>query len=65
MINRAKERIVLTGGTWFLGKYLQKELHGRGVPEKNILISIIDDYDITKEVNVIRMYDDMAPTVII
>jgi len=30
-----------------------------------LFIPLIDDYDLTKEANVIRMYDDMAPTVII
>jgi len=35
------------------------------VPKENLFIPLIDDYDLTKEANVIRMYDDMAPTVII
>lgn len=29
-----------------------------------MLIPLIDDYDLTKEANVIRMYDDMAPTTV-
>lgn len=59
------ERIVITGGAGFLGRHLQKELLSRGAPQENLLIPFIDDYDLTKEANVMRMYDDMAPTVVI
>ncbi len=44
---------------------MQKALLSRGVPKGNLLIPLIDDYDLTKEANVIRIYDDMTPTVII
>ncbi|MCK4851439.1 MAG: GDP-L-fucose synthase, partial [Phycisphaerae bacterium] len=60
-----QERIVLTGGAGFLGCHLQKELLGRGVPEENLLIPLIENYDLTKEADVTRMYDDMQPTVVI
>jgi GDP-L-fucose synthase len=60
-----EERIVITGGAGFLGKFLQKRLKGLGVPEERILIPLIDDYDLTRERDVIRMYKDMAPTVVI
>ncbi len=60
-----KERIVITGGAGFLGCHLQKELLSRGIPEKNLLIPLIEDYDLTKESEVIRMYDQMHPTVVI
>jgi len=53
-----KERIVITGGTGFLGCYLQKEFQNSFVP-------LHSDYDLTKEDDVIRMYDDMRPTVVI
>lgn len=33
--------------------------------KENLFIPLIDGYDLTKEASVIRMYDDMAPTVII
>jgi len=59
------ERIVITGGAGFLGRYLQKELLNRGTPQQDLLIPIIDNYDLTKEADVIRMYNDMAPTVVI
>ena len=65
VINFAGERIVITGGAGFLGQHLQKELLNRGVPHENLSIPLIHDYDLTKEADVIRMYDDMTPTVVI
>lgn len=64
-INLAGERIAVTGGAGFLGRYLQKELLGRGLPRENLFIPLINDYDLTSEADVIRMYADMAPTVVI
>ncbi len=64
-MNLTTERIVLTGGAGFLGKHLQQELGDRGVPPKNLLIPRIEEYDLTSEAAVIRMYDDMKPSVVV
>jgi GDP-L-fucose synthase len=60
-----QERIVITGGAGFLGKHLQHELKRRGVPTQSLLVPTIEGYDLTNEVAVVRMYDDMKPTVVI
>jgi len=65
MIDFANERIVITGGAGFLGQHLQKELLYRGAQQENLLIPLIEDYDLTKEADVVRMYQDMNPTVVI
>ena len=61
----SQERIVVTGGAGFLGKHLHQELLTRGVWPENLVVPRIEDYDLTKEDNVVRMYDDMSPTVVI
>lgn len=61
----SQERIVITGGAGFLGLHLQKELKRKGVSEGNLLIPTIEEYDLTKEADVICMYDDMSPTTVI
>ncbi|MCK5175782.1 MAG: GDP-L-fucose synthase, partial [Planctomycetes bacterium] len=46
--------------------HLQEELAAaRGVKKENMLIPHIEDYDLTAEADVIRMYDDMTPSVVI
>ena len=60
-----KERVVITGGAGFLGKYLQQKMLDRGLGKENLLIPLIEDYDLTKEDDVIRMYEQMRPTVVV
>jgi len=61
----AHERIVVTGGAGFLGRHLQQEMLSRGAAPEDLLIPRIEDYDLTSEAAVIRMYQDMKPTVVI
>ncbi len=65
MIDLKKQRIVITGGDGFLGKHLQAELLGGGVPEENILVPLIDQFDLTREDDVAKMYRQMQPSVVI
>lgn len=65
MMDLTKERIVVTGGAGFLGKHLQKELQSRGVQAQSLLVPTIEQYDLTSEAAVARMFDDMKPTVVI
>ena len=61
----SRQRIVITGGAGFLGKHLQKALVAAGAREESLLVPLIEDYDLTTERDVERMYADMTPTVVI
>ena len=64
-MNLARQRIVITGGAGFLGRRLQACLLDRGVPAANLRVPTIDQYDLTHEADVARMYATMDPTVVI
>ncbi len=46
-----------------MGKHLQADLSKRGA--KSLLVPLKKDYDLTQEAEVVRMYDDMKPSVVI
>ncbi len=56
-------RIVVTGGAGFLGGYVTDGLCKRGC--KHILVPKIEDYDLVKSEDIIRMYNDMKPDIVI
>ncbi len=56
-------RIVVTGGAGFLGGYVTEGLRRRGC--KNILVPKIENYDLVKLEDIIRMYEDMKPDIVI
>jgi len=64
-MNLAEERIVVTGGAGFLGRHVCRELRHRGVPEDRILVPRRRHYDLTREADVVRLYEDMRPTVVL
>ncbi|MCI0498750.1 MAG: GDP-L-fucose synthase [Planctomycetales bacterium] len=59
------KRIVITGGDGFLGRHLQEKLRSRGIHPSQVLIPLIKDYDLTKEADVVRMYETMRPDIVI
>lgn len=65
MMDLTKEKIVITGGAGFLGRFIQKRLKDIGVAGEQIFIPLIEDYDLTCETDVARMYTDMKPSVVI
>jgi len=56
-------RVVVTGGAGFLGSYVIKGLQKRGC--KDIGVPKIEDYDLVKMNDIVRMYDDMKPDIVI
>ncbi|MHC4658325.1 MAG: GDP-L-fucose synthase family protein [Planctomycetota bacterium] len=56
-------RVVVTGGAGFLGGYVTKGLQKRGC--KNILVPKIEDYDLVNTNDIVRMYEDMKPDIVI
>jgi GDP-L-fucose synthase len=56
-------RIVVTGGAGFLGGYIIGGLQKRGC--KNILVPKIEEYNLVNPADVISMYDDMKPDIVI
>lgn len=59
----ANKRVVVTGGSGFLGRVVCRRLAERGC--RAILVPRRTDYDLTTEDGARRMYDDMAPEVVL
>jgi len=64
-VDWATDRVVVTGGAGFLGTFVCEGLRRRGVSDDRILIPRRKDYDLTVEADVLRMYEDMQPDVLI
>ncbi len=58
-----ERRIVVTGGAGFLGNFVTEGLRNRNC--KNILVPKIEDYDLVNLKDIIRMYEDMKPDIVI
>ena len=56
-------RVVVTGGAGFLGSYVIEGLQKRGC--RNILLPKIEEYDLVQMNNIVRMYADMRPDIVI
>ncbi len=65
MLNLTQKKIVVTGGAGFLGRFVLEKLKQRGVAEENIFVPRRNDYDLTQEEAVIRLYDEAQPEVVI
>jgi GDP-L-fucose synthase len=57
------KRVIVTGGAGFLGSYVVEKLKERGC--NNIFVPLVEDYDLTKEKNVIRLYQDYPDDIVI
>ena len=57
------KRVIVTGGAGFLGSYVVEKLKERGC--NNIFIPLVEDYDLTKEKNIIKLYQDYPADIVI
>lgn len=65
MIDWSSARVCVTGGAGFLGQAACAKLYERGVTEDRLFIPRRKDYDLTLEADVVRMYEDSKPDVVI
>jgi len=57
------KRICITGGAGFLGSHLIENLKSKGC--ENIFVPHIENYDLTTEKDIIKMYQDAKPDIVI
>ena len=57
------KRITITGGKGFLGKHLIRALEARGC--KNILVADLPDYNLIRQEDIRRLYDEQRPDIVI
>ena len=57
------KRVVVTGGAGFLGRFVTEGLRARGCRE--ILVPLVEDYDLVKMADVVRMYEILRPDIVI
>jgi len=62
-MNIKNKRICITGGAGFLGSHLIENLKSKGC--ENIFVPHIEDYDLTTEKDIIKMYQDAKPDIVI
>jgi GDP-L-fucose synthase len=58
-------RICVTGGAGFLGAHIIERLLAEGAARENIFVPLIEDYDLTREADVVRLYDTARPDLVI
>ncbi len=57
-VNWKDQRIIITGGSGFLGKHIVQSLHARGVDDNQIFIPRSANYDLTEKDACVSLYND-------
>jgi GDP-L-fucose synthase len=58
-------RLTITGGAGFLGSFVVDRLIAEGARSENLFIPRRAQYDLTREQDVVRLYDDARPDVVL
>ncbi|WP_428390107.1 GDP-L-fucose synthase family protein [Mucisphaera sp.] len=64
-MNFTTDRFVVTGGAGFLGRAVCQKLKERGVTDDRLFVPRRKDFDLTVEADVVRMYEQAKPDVVI
>ncbi|MBI4095152.1 MAG: GDP-L-fucose synthase [Candidatus Liptonbacteria bacterium] len=64
-IRLADKKILVTGGSGFLGSHLIHELTSRGVPGTNLFSPRMEEYDLTKKGSYGEAFQKFAPDIVI
>jgi GDP-L-fucose synthase len=62
MIDLAGKRVVVTGGSGFLGRHVVQALESRG---STVLVPRKAQFDLTREPDVVRMFAEMRPEIVV
>jgi GDP-L-fucose synthase len=65
MLDLTHERLLVTGGSGFLGRVVCDQLRQRGVPGYNIIVPRSSAFDLTQRSDVERLYAEAKPSVVI
>jgi GDP-L-fucose synthase len=60
-----KQHICVTGGAGFLGSHVIERLVTEGAARESIFIPLIEEFDLTREADVVRMYELARPDIVI
>src|SRR3972149_6206720 len=59
------KRIIITGGGGFLGSFVLEKLLKEGLKKENLFVPRSKDYDLRKERDIIKMFNDFPAEIVI